>query len=394
MTTKIETVSIHNFRSLADVSVEFGGVGVFFGPNGSGKSTFLDSLWFIRDCAIRGVASASSSRSHGIGILCDQAEEDDQSIRMSISTGSVEYELTFDLATGRIDANPGEWLRNSQGDTLIRRQVGTDDAKLFNSAVDQLVPVKLREPEKLSLNLYLNFNPQDQQASDLDRLLHYVRYYHTRSFFLHRLRTRGSDSGPETRLWERGDNAWSVLRNLHDRKGVDGRYDTIISFMSRAFPTFESVLVEQTGPNSVYASFRERDKTNPIHASGVSDGHLHLLLVLLALFSEGPDRESLLLIDEPEISLHPWALAVLAEAVKLAASEWNKQVLIATHSPVLISQFEPDAILAAEIDGAKTEIRRLSEIDEIDDLLEQYAAGSLYMSQMIGRQSDASVAEG
>jgi len=302
--------------------------------------------------------------------------------------------LTFDLATGRIDANPGEWLRNSQGDTLIRRQVGTDDAKLFNSAVDQLVPVKLREPEKLSLNLYLNFNPQDQQASDLDRLLHYVRYYHTRSFFLHRLRTRGSDSGPETRLWERGDNAWSVLRNLHDRKVVDGRYDTIISFMSRAFPTFESVLVEQTGPNSVYASFRERDKTNPIHASGVSDGHLHLLLVLLALFSEGPDRESLLLIDEPEISLHPWALAVLAEAVKLAASEWNKQVLIATHSPVLISQFEPDAILAAEIDGAKTEIRRLSEIDEIDDLLEQYAAGSLYMSQMIGRQSDASVAEG
>ncbi len=307
MATRIESVSIQNFRSLADVSVKLGGVGVFFGPNGSGKSTFLDSLWFIRDCAIRGVASASSSRSHGIGILWDQAEEDDQSIRISISTGDVEYELAFDLVTGRIDANPGEWLQTSQGDTLIRRQVGTEEAQLFNSALDQLVSVKLREPEKLSLNLYLNFNPQDQQAGALDRLLHYVRYYHTRSFFLHRLKTRGSDSGPDTRLWERGDNAWSVLRNLHDRKGVDDRYDTIVSFMSRAFPTFESVLVEQTGPNSVYASFRERDKANPIHASGVSDGHLHLLLVLLALFSEGPDRESLLLFDEPEISLHPCA---------------------------------------------------------------------------------------
>jgi predicted ATPase len=162
--------------------------------------------------------------------------------------------------------------------------------------------------------------------------------------------------------------------------------------MSKAFPTFESVLVEQTGPSSVYASFREHDKANPIHASGVSDGHLHFLLILLALFAEGPERPSLLLFDEPEISLHPWAIAVLAEAVKVAASEWSKQVFIATHSPVLISQFEPDAILATEIDGGKTVIRRVSEIEGIEDLLDQYAAGSLYMSQTIGRQSAQTIA--
>jgi predicted ATPase len=333
------------------------------------------------------------SRSHGIGVLWDQAEEDDQVIRLGIATDRVRYELEFGLATGRIDENPGERLVNSQGDTLISRQIGADVAELYHTAVNQLVTVNLREPEKLSLNLYLNFNPQDQQAGDLDRLLHYIRYYHARSFFLHRLKSRGSDSGPETRLWERGDNAWSVLRNLHDRRRVDDRYETIMSFMAKAFPTFEGVLVEQTGPNSVYASFHERDKTHPINASGVSDGHLHLLLVLLALFSEGPERDALLLFDEPEISLHPWAISVFAEAVKLAVSGWNKQVLIATHSPVLISQFEPDAILATEIDGAMTRIRRVSEIDEIEDLLEEYAAGSLYMSQMIGRQSDLPVVE-
>ncbi len=67
---------------------------------------------------------------------------------------------------------------------------------------------------------------------------------------------------------------------------------------------------------------------------------------------------------------------------------------MATHSPVLISQFDPEAIFATEIDGAKTRIQRLSENKEIDDLLEQYPAGSLYMSQMIGRQSDPSVVDG
>ena len=75
----------------------------------------------------------------------------------------------------------------------------------------------------------------------------------------------------------------------------------------------------------------------------------------------------------------------------MAASDWNKQVLIATHSPVLISQFEPDEILATEVDAGRTRIRRLSEIAEVQDLLEEYATGSLYMSQMIGHQTQPSV---
>ena len=84
----------------------------------------------------------------------------------------------------------------------------------------------------------------------------------------------------------------------------------------------------------------EKGRRSGIFASGASDGFLQLLLLLIALFSEGT-RESVLLFDEPEMSLHPWALVVFARAVKLAAEQWNKQVFLATHSPVLISQFEP-----------------------------------------------------
>ena len=68
-------------------------------------------------------------------------------------------------------------------------------------------------------------------------------------------------------------------------------------------------------------------------ASGVSDGHIQLLILLTALFSEGRDRPALLLIDEPETSLHPWALAVLAEAITEAADRWNKQILVSYALP-------------------------------------------------------------
>ena len=121
-------------------------------------------------------------------------------------------------------------------------------------------------------------------------------------------------------------------------------------------------------------------------ASGVSDGHLQMLLLLTALFSEG-ERPAVLLFDEPEVSLHPWALGVFAEAVEFAASEWNKQVLIATHSPVLLSQFRIDHVLATEMVEGRTQVRRLSEMAEIQDLLTEYAAGSLYMAQAIAEQA-------
>jgi len=387
---RIASLHVKNFRSLADVELPLKAVNVFFGANGSGKSTLLDTLWFVRDCAIRGVELASADRSHGIGILFDGAADDDQRISITMETEHISYSLRFDLASGSINSMPGEELRRIPGDeTVIQRNVGVENAILYNSAVSQNLSVKLREPEKLSLNLYMQFNSSDEDAGDLDRLLHFVRLYHSRSFLLHRLKTQGSESGHDQQLKKRGENAWSVLRNLHDRKHRDTRFDTIMEYMTEAFPTFDGIVLEQTGPNSVYGQFLEKEKSKPILASGVSDGHLQMLLLLTALFSEGKDRPSLILFDEPEISLHPWALAVFAKAVREAGANWNKQILAVTHSPVLISQFEASDVIAAEIIEGRTRLQRVSEIAGIGDLLSEYAAGSLYMAQMIGPQAAA-----
>jgi predicted ATPase len=387
MATRLAQLKVTNYRSLAELSLDIGSVNVFFGPNGSGKSTLLDTIWFFRDCAIRGVELASSDRSHGIGILWDGADESER-IAIALATEEVEYALQFGLSSGRIEPFAGERLHSLLNDMpLITRTVGADKANLFHSTLGQAVPVTLREPEKLSLGLYLDFNQGDRASADLDRLLHFVRFYSSRSFFLHRLKLKGSESSHETRLWERADNAFSVLRNLHDRKNMDERYDTIMRFMTESFPSFDGLLLEQTGPTTVYASFREKGRRKEIHASGVSDGRLQMLLLLTALFSEGAARQAVLLFDEPEVSLHPWALAVFAKAVKEAAERWNKQVLLATHSPVLLSQFDVAQILATEVQDGRTSLTRLSDMEGIKDLLDQYAAGSLYMAEVIGAQA-------
>ncbi len=384
----LNRVRVQNYRALADVDIEVGPINVLFGPNGAGKSTLLDTVYFFRDCAIRGVEVASSERDHGIGLLWDGADKGAR-ILVELAGGGVTYGLSFSLAAGRIDPLPGEHLvslRRSR--TLIERTPGSTSASLFNERLRQAPVIELREPNKISLGLFLDFNGGDDEAGHLDHLLHFVRFYHSRSFRLGALKRSGSESSHHTRLWDPGDNAWSVLRNVQDKRNVDARYNTIMGYMAEAFPLFDGIVLEQTGPSSLYASFQEKGRREAIFASGMSDGVLQLLLLLLGLFSEG-NRDAVLLFDEPEVSLHPWAIAVLARAIRHAAEQWGKQVFIATHSPVLISQFEPEDILVARQEQGRARFDRLSEIEEVKDLLEEFAPGSLYMSEAIAPQGSA-----
>jgi predicted ATPase len=97
-----------------------------------------------------------------------------------------------------------------------------------------------------------------------------------------------------------------------------------------------------------------------------------------------------MLFDEPETSLHPHAISVFAQAVKLAAKEFNRQIVIATHSPVLMSQFAVDETLVFQAgEDRDTQAVRLADMAELSDLLDKYAIGSLYMAEEIARQSIA-----
>ncbi|RKU12769.1 hypothetical protein C6502_05335 [Candidatus Poribacteria bacterium] len=388
MGNQLTRLQVKNFRSLADVSIETRPINVLFGPNGSGKSTLLDTIWFVRDCTKRGVDEASSYRSHGIGMLWDKADQE-ANISIKIETELAEYEVLFGFSEGRIEPFAGEALHSKLRKLcLIDRKIGSDKVEFYHNSMEQSVSITLKDAEKLALNWYLAFEDESDEAAELDRLLHFVHFYHARKILLPTLKRTGSESSYHTYLWEYGQNVWSVLRNIHGKRAIDNRYDTIIDFMRKSFPNFRDLVIEQTGPNSVYGSFLENGRQDLIQASGVSDGHLQMLIHLTALFSEGTDRDSLIVFDEPETSLHPYTISVFAEAVKLATKEWNKQVFIATHSPVLISQFDPEDLLVTELDeSGQTVLTRVSEMKDIQDLLEDYATGSLYMAGAIAPQS-------
>ena len=127
-------MSVRNYRALADVQIELRPINVVFGPNGAGKSTLLDSLYFFRDCAIRGVEVASSERDHGIGILWDGALEDER-ISVELANDDVSYALSFSLSAGRLDPFPGERLVSTSRDgTAHRKETGFGQGRLVSRA--------------------------------------------------------------------------------------------------------------------------------------------------------------------------------------------------------------------------------------------------------------------
>ena len=151
MSAHIKNMEVRNYRSLANLSVRTDSINVLFGPNGGGKSSFLDVIWFVCDCAIRGIDLASSSRGHGIGLLYDGADAGDP-ITIGLCTGEARYELALGLSSGRIETFPGKRLYSFGKDLeLMHRAIGSEKASFYHIKTAEHGAFPLREPQKLAL---------------------------------------------------------------------------------------------------------------------------------------------------------------------------------------------------------------------------------------------------
>lgn len=96
-----------------------------------------------------------------------------------------------------------------------------------------------------------------------------------------------------------------------------------------------------------------------------------------------PERflPSVILVDEPELGLHPYAIALFSSLVKQASVK--TQVIIATQSSLLLDHFEPEDVLVAERLHGATQLKRL-ESSKLESWLEDYSLGQLWEKNELG----------
>ena len=119
----------------------------------------------------------------------------------------------------------------------------------------------------------------------------------------------------------------------------------------------------------------------PLKAHLLSDGSLRFICLMTLLLQPIDLLPDTLLIDEPELGLHPYAIAILADVIKQIAEE--KQIIISTQSVSLVNYFEPNDVVVVNQKEGVSSFERLNN-ETLAAWLEDYALGELWETNLLG----------
>lgn len=174
-------------------------------------------------------------------------------------------------------------------------------------------------------------------------------------------------------------NIGAFLLNL--RAAYPNAYSQIVDAVKLVIPFFDDfVLVPRKSgeKEKVNLSWRQQGSDYPMQPYHLSDGSIRFICLAATLLQ--PNLPATIIIDEPELGLHPAALVILAELIQSAAT--RTQVIIATQSPMLIDQFSVNDIIVAGRKKGASYFKRLQEAD-FSQWLKDYSVGELWVKNVI-----------
>lgn len=343
-------LTIRNFRSIEDATVELGKFTVVVGPNGSGKSNFVDALVFLRDLAkdaeqavaqrggFGSVLRRGSGRPHlQVDALLsangNAADKDHLSYRMVARNGtSTDWRfhrehitvVTKGEAAVEVERLPsGGSIQRSSGESFF--ELDPRASVLALARQHSLIPAKYRSP-LLDVRRYR----LDPEAMRLPKP-------HTEDSILH----------------ENGDNLATVVGQLR----AAGELGSTIDVMRRVIPGLVDVRSIDAGGHDVLEF--EQKLGSGVHrfpARAMSEGSLRALGVVIA--AQQVRKGQLLVIEEPEANVHPGAAALVYDVLQEASRRGD--VLITTHSPDLLDAAKDETILVCNLVDGVTRIGPLA----------------------------------
>jgi len=178
-----------------------------------------------------------------------------------------------------------------------------------------------------------------------------------------------------------GSNLPAFLYLLQEK--YQESYRLIRGAVQRVAPFFDDFILRPDPLNeeTIRLAWRHKNSEQYFGASALSDGSMRFIVLATLLLQPDRFRPSVILVDEPELGLHPYAMALLASLIKQASQ--TSQVIVSTQSSVLLDHFEPEDVLVAERAGGGTRLTRL-ESPRLKAWLEDYSLGQLWEKNELG----------
>jgi predicted ATPase len=330
---KLDSITIQGFKSIRSVEkLPLRDVNVVIGANGAGKSNFIGAFAMLR-AMFDGKLVDYVARSGGADRIVHFGTKVTEHITLGFSMDAEKFSCAHTFYAG--------------GGDILYPTLEVDWEE--------------EHPLRLLLNSWRIYHLHD--TSDTSPL--------KKTADLHDNRFLRAD----------GANLPAFLYLLREKHAES--YQLIRKTVQRVAPFFEDFQLEpqMLNPNKIQLEWRHKKSDAYFDVSSLSDGTLRFMALATLFLAPKELRPSILLIDEPELGLHPYAITLLASLIQQASRE--TQVIAATQSPQLLDHFTPEDVLVVDqVDGASKFTRLDSE--RLTAWLEVYSLGQLWEKNELG----------
>ena len=361
--SQIRDITIEGFRSIKSIKeLKLRPLNILIGANGSGKSNFLGAIELLRTAVLSRTFLFDTVARMGGGsrlLFFGPARTPKMRFRVGFTDNSSDFEAE---------------MRHGDNDMLYPRfSIEDIDVSAEHSGILDAKPGTVPALELL--------------GNKVDRWKRY--YFHdTTSTSPMKSIVRVHDNRG---LNVGGSNLAAFLYLL--RKKHADNYTRIREIVQFVAPFFADFALQPLAQNEelIQLEWRHVGSEEYFNAGSLSDGTLRFIALTTLLLQPESLRPSVILLDEPELGLHPYAIHLLA--AMLEQSSADSQIIVATQSPILLDYFKPEDVLVAERTNGATEFLRLDS-KRLAEWLEEYSLGQLWeKNEFGGRPSPESFEE-
>ncbi|MBI1826489.1 MAG: AAA family ATPase [Planctomycetes bacterium] len=386
---RVSRVIAKNFRCLRDVDLKLREFNVVVGPNGAGKSSLLQLLHSFVESA-RGHLGDFFSRLGGFHTARSLFAES-ESVNLNLALTEEKKGNSWQYRLNLLGQGGGAYI--VQEEEFDFKEKRSDAVSVIEERfVRQGLSISFQRHEKPALKLASHSVSTSEAAllelstrlpevrRFIDSLEHIALWRGCVFQPIERVRSP-QQLRPTTSPGFDGSDLYSALYYLQTKNKTAFR--ELLEILQLAIPQLEEIGFPPAGAGHIYMSWKQRDFEKELDAVQLSDGTLRLLWLLTILFT-APD-DGLIMIDEPELSLHPQWIQLLVSVLRKTSARTS--VLIATQSAELLRWIEPNELLIADAGEAGTKFSWADEHPNLGKWLEDFTLSELWtMGQLGGRR--------
>ena len=362
MAQALDKLTIKGFKSIRALEdFELTHLNVLIGGNGAGKSNFIDFFRMLRAMMKLPLPALSSANLQAY--IADGGGSDDFLFNGPKITEHIEVETRFGPNGYRFKLAP----------TADETFIINDEARYYEGGgtgwwelgSGRSTPELLRDKENRDVAGGRSVGYYVYEAISSWKIYH----FHDTSKLAPMRRYETIDDSDYLRF-----DAANIAPFLLDLKTKEkSTYNQIVDTIRLVTPFFDDFILKPNKNEKVRLRWRQKGSDYPLKPHHLSDGTLRFICLATALLQ--PDPPSTIIIDEPELGLHPYAVEILAELIE--ATSRKTQLIVSTQSPALVDYFKPEDIIVVNREKGASVFNRLN-IDELSSWLKDYSLGDLW----------------